>query len=145
MQEKPHAQGWRQHTWALAGALALGAPVLAMAAGPAAGATVTQPGAAAGSAYQLPSKALQAVVDAPRAPLLQLSPKRDLAAMLQLPALPDIAEVAQPELKLAGLRIHPKTFAASRFSFASKLWLLSVADGGERQIAGLPSPLSLAT
>ncbi|MBB3803000.1 dipeptidyl aminopeptidase/acylaminoacyl peptidase [Xanthomonas arboricola] len=145
MQEKPHAQGWRQHTWALAGALALSAPVLAMAAGPAAGATVTQPGAAAGSAYQLPSKALQAVVDAPRAPLLQLSPKRDLAAMLQLPALPDIAEVAQPELKLAGLRIHPKTFAASRFSFASKLWLLSVAGGGERQIAGLPSPLSLAT
>ncbi|MCL1529284.1 prolyl oligopeptidase family serine peptidase [Xanthomonas nasturtii] len=144
MQEKQHAQGWRQHTWALAGALALSAPVLAMAAGPAAGATVTQPGAAAGSAYQLPSKALQAVVDAPRAPLLQLSPKRDLAAMLQLPALPDIAEVAQPELKLAGVRIHPKTHAASRFSFASKLWLLAVADGSERQIAGLPSPLSLA-
>ncbi|OAX88361.1 aminoacyl peptidase [Xanthomonas nasturtii] len=144
MQEKQHAQGWRQHTWALAGALALSAPVLAMAAGPAAGATVTQPGAAAGSAYRLPSKALQAVVDAPRAPLLQLSPKRDLAAMLQLPALPDIAEVAQPELKLAGVRIHPKTHAASRFSFASKLWLLAVADGSERQIAGLPSPLSLA-
>ncbi|MEB2109599.1 prolyl oligopeptidase family serine peptidase [Xanthomonas campestris pv. campestris] len=94
--------------------------------------------------YQLPSKALQAVVDAPRAPLLQLSPRRDLAAMLQLPALPDIAEVAQPELKLAGVRIHPKTHAASRFSFASKLWLLSVADGSERQIAGLPAPLSLA-
>ncbi|MCL1533845.1 S9 family peptidase [Xanthomonas nasturtii] len=144
MQEKQHAQGWRQHTWALAGALALSAPVLAMAAGPAADATMTQPGAAAGSAYQLPSKALQAVVDAPRAPLLQLSPKRDLAAMLQLPALPDIAEVAQPELKLAGVRIHPKTHAASRFSFASKLWLLAVADGSERQIAGLPSPLSLA-
>lgn len=116
-----------------------------------AGAERPGPGAAGGpptslptTGYQLPSKALQAVVDAPRAPLLQLSPRRDLAAMLQLPALPDIAEVAQPELKLAGVRIHPKTHAASRFSFASKLWLLSVADGSERQIAGLPAPLSLA-
>ena len=118
------------------GWLALSVPALAQPAAP--------PTSLPTTGYQLPSKALQAVVDAPRAPLLQLSPRRDLAAMLQLPALPDIAEVAQPELKLAGVRIHPKTHAASRFSFASKLWLLSVADGSERQIAGLPAPLSLA-
>ncbi|WP_115576531.1 S9 family peptidase [Xanthomonas campestris] len=128
-------QGW-QRGWVVLGWLALSVPALAQPAAP--------PTSLPTTGYQLPSKALQAVVDAPRAPLLQLSPRRDLAAMLQLPALPDIAEVAQPELKLAGVRIHPKTHAASRFSFASKLWLLSVADGSERQIAGLPSPLSLA-
>ncbi|WP_372394139.1 prolyl oligopeptidase family serine peptidase [Xanthomonas sp. NCPPB 3582] len=118
----------------------LGLPSLACAAGVPAGQVAT-----AGTGYQVPSQPLQAVVDAPRAPLLQLSPQRDLAAMLQLPALPDIAEVAQPELKLAGVRIHPKTFASSRFSFAGKLWLQSIGDGRERQIAGLPTPLSLAT
>ncbi|MCW1976417.1 S9 family peptidase [Xanthomonas campestris] len=128
-------QGW-QRGWVVMGWLALSVPALAQPAAP--------PTSLPTTGYQLPSKALQAVVDAPRAPLLQLSPRRDLAAMLQLPALPDIAEVAQPELKLAGVRIHPKTHAASRFSFASKLWLLSVADGSERQIAGLPAPLSLA-
>lgn len=128
-------QGW-QRGWVVLGWLALSVPTLAQPAAP--------PTSLPTTGYQLPSKALQAVVDAPRAPLLQLSPRRDLAAMLQLPALPDIAEVAQPELKLAGVRIHPKTHAASRFSFASKLWLLSVADGSERQIAGLPAPLSLA-
>ncbi|WDJ05457.1 S9 family peptidase [Xanthomonas campestris] len=128
-------QGW-QRGWLVLGWLALSVPALAQPAAP--------PTSLPTTGYQLPSKALQAVVDAPRAPLLQLSPRRDLAAMLQLPALPDIAEVAQPELKLAGVRIHPKTHAASRFSFASKLWLLSVADGSERQIAGLPAPLSLA-
>ncbi|MDX6083308.1 prolyl oligopeptidase family serine peptidase [Xanthomonas campestris pv. incanae] len=128
-------QGW-QRGWMVLGWLALSVPALAQPAAP--------PTSLPTTGYQLPSKALQAVVDAPRAPLLQLSPRRDLAAMLQLPALPDIAEVAQPELKLAGVRIHPKTHAASRFSFASKLWLLSVADGSERQIAGLPAPLSLA-
>ncbi|NIK08245.1 dipeptidyl aminopeptidase/acylaminoacyl peptidase [Xanthomonas arboricola] len=142
MQATPDARhGRRQQRWALAGVLALSAPLAAAAVVAPAG----PPAAAASTGYQLPSKALQAVVDAPRAPLLHLSPKRDLGAMVQLPALPDIAEVAQPELKLAGLRIHPKTFASSRFSFADKLWLLSVADGSERQIAGLPSPLSLAT
>ncbi|MEA9748707.1 prolyl oligopeptidase family serine peptidase [Xanthomonas campestris pv. raphani] len=128
-------QGW-QRGWVVLGWLALSVPALAQPAAP--------PTSLPTTGYQLPSKALQAVVDAPRAPLLQLSPRRDLAAMLQLPALPDIAEVAQPELKLAGVRIHSKTHAASRFSFASKLWLLSVADGSERQIAGLPAPLSLA-
>lgn len=128
-------QGW-QRGWVVLGWLALSVPALAQPAAP--------PTSLPTTGYQLPSKALQAVVDAPRAPLVQLSPRRDLAAMLQLPALPDIAEVAQPELKLAGVRIHPKTHAASRFSFASKLWLLSVADGSERQIAGLPAPLSLA-
>ncbi|WP_426788683.1 S9 family peptidase [Xanthomonas campestris] len=128
-------QGW-QRGWVVLGWLALSVPALAQPA--------ALPTSLPTTGYQLPSKALQAVVDAPRAPLLQLSPRRDLAAMLQLPALPDIAEVAQPELKLAGVRIHPKTHAASRFSFASKLWLLSVADGSERQIAGLPAPLSLA-
>ena len=53
-----------------------------------------QKGAQQGEGYRLPSAALQAVVDAPRAPSLYLSPKRDLTALLQTPALPSIAQVA---------------------------------------------------
>src|SRR5690606_33272292 len=101
--------------------------------------------AAQGEGYLLPSAALQAVVDAPRAPSLYLSPKRDLTALLQTPALPSIAQVAAPELKLAGLRINPKTWSDSRFSFGNKLWLISTVDGVERQISGLPQPLSVAS
>jgi len=95
--------------------------------------------------YRLPPAALQAVADAPSPPRLMLSPQRDLAAMLQSPALPGINEVAQPELKLAGVRIHPRTRSHSEFSFASQLWLLRVADGQATQIDGLPSPLSLSS
>ncbi|WNH50897.1 alpha/beta hydrolase family protein [Stenotrophomonas oahuensis] len=95
--------------------------------------------------YQLPSARLQAVVDAPRAPTLSLSPRRDLAALLQTPSLAAIGYVAQPELKLAGVRIHPATRSASRFSFGNKLWLMNIADGKERQISGLPQPLSIAS
>ncbi|MER2176451.1 MAG: prolyl oligopeptidase family serine peptidase, partial [Stenotrophomonas maltophilia] len=138
------APQWR-HTLILGLAL-LAVPPLALAAAPAAR-TPAQAVAAQGDqgGYQLPSPALQAVVDAPRAPTLSLSPRRDLAALLQTPPLPSINDVAQPELKLAGLRINPATHSASRFSFADKLWLMSVADGKERQITGLPQPLSIAT
>jgi dipeptidyl aminopeptidase/acylaminoacyl peptidase len=88
--------------------------------------------------YQLPPAPLQAIVDAPRAPLLNLSPKRNLAVMVAQPALPGIAEVAQPELKLAGLRVNPRTYAASRFSFGTDLTLLDIDTRKEMKIAGLP-------
>lgn len=96
------------------------------------------------SGYQLPPAALQAVVDAPRAPSMHLSPHRDWAALVQTPALPGIREVAQPELKLAGLRINPRSYSASRFSFGTDLWLLNVASQKEVRIKGLPAPLRLA-
>ncbi len=118
---------------------------LALAATPSAKAPQPVAAAKVAQGYQLPSAALQAVVDAPRAPSLSLSPRRDLAAMLQSPPLPSIETVAQPELKLAGVRINPATHSASRFSFVDKLWLMTIADGKERQITGLPQPLSIAS
>ena len=88
--------------------------------------------------YSLPPAPLQAIVDAPRAPMLSLGPKRNLAVMVAQPALPGIAEVAQPELKLAGLRVNPRTYAASRFSFGTGLTLLDIDTQKESGIAGLP-------
>ncbi|PWF46143.1 alpha/beta hydrolase family protein [Massilia glaciei] len=94
--------------------------------------------------YQLPPAPLQAVVDAPRAPGVGLSPRRDLATMVDSPALPGIAEVAQPELKLAGLRINPRTYSPSRFSFGSGLALLDIGTGKRMAVSGLPQTLRLA-
>ncbi|MDL2358289.1 MAG: prolyl oligopeptidase family serine peptidase [Pseudomonadota bacterium] len=94
--------------------------------------------------YQLPPAPLQAIVDAPRAPGLGLSPKRNLVTMVATPALPSIVEVAQPELKLAGLRINPRTYSPSRFSFGTDLSLLDVATQAELKLHGLPRQLRLA-
>lgn len=99
---------------------------------------------AAGMGYQLPPAPLQALVDAPRPPQLLLSPKRDLAAMIQIPALPSIATVAQPELKLAGRRINPLTYSQSRFTFASDFWLVDIASRKKITIDGMPENLRLA-
>lgn len=94
--------------------------------------------------YQLPPAPLQAIVDAPRAPALSLSPKRNLAAMIATPELPTIVEVAQPELKLAGLRLNPRTYSPSRFSFGTGLTLLDIQTQAEMNVTGLPTPLRLA-
>jgi dipeptidyl aminopeptidase/acylaminoacyl peptidase len=101
--------------------------------------------AAPADGYRLPPAPLQALVDAPRPPQLSISPHRDLLALIQTPALPGIDLVAQPELKLAGLRINPRTYAQSRFSFGTDLWLLDIASGKEQRLQGLPAPLSIAT
>jgi len=95
--------------------------------------------------YALPPAALQAIVDAPRAPQLAISPHRDLLSLTQSPSLPGIDVVAQPELKLAGLRINPRSYSQSRFSFGQDFWLLDIASGKEIRISGLPQPLSLAS
>jgi dipeptidyl aminopeptidase/acylaminoacyl peptidase len=106
-----------------------------------------QPAAAAQPAngYREPVAELKAIVDAPRPPQVSLSPRRDLIALQQIPPLPSIALVAQPELKLAGLRLNPRSYSPSRFSFVTDLWLMEVATGKELRIEGLPSPLSLAS
>ncbi|WP_425493915.1 prolyl oligopeptidase family serine peptidase [Lysobacter gummosus] len=131
--------------------LSLLAPALALALlTPDASARTAKPAAAPApqamaDGYQLPPKPLQAIVDAPRPPTMFLSPRRDTVAMVQTPSLPGIAVVAQPELKLAGLRIHPRVHAQSRFSFGAGLSLLDVESGKRLEIESLPSPLSLAT
>ena len=102
-------------------------------------AQATEPG------YRLPPAALQALVDAPSAPTPSLSPRRDLLALAQTPSLPGIDVVAQPELKLAGLRINPRSYSQSRFSFGTGLWLQDVASGQEHPLSGLPEPLSIAS
>ena len=89
-------------------------------------------------AYKMPPPELQAIVDAPRGPNFKLGPQRKTALLIAMPGLPGISEVAQPELKLAGLRINPRTRAASQFEFGVNLTLLDVASGKSRVVEGLP-------
>ena len=53
--------------------------------------------------------------------------------------LPSIEELAQPELRIGGLRINPRTNGSSRASFSKSLTLKSIESGEEYSIAGLPA------
>ncbi|WP_434627073.1 alpha/beta hydrolase family protein [Chromobacterium sp. CV08] len=108
-------------------------------------AVLLAPGAAgAADGYQTPPPELAALVNAPRTPLQSLNPQRDTILQTSRPGLPGIADVSQPELRLAGLRINPGMRAASRFDFGNGLTLLDIASGKSRAVAGLPESPRIA-
>src|SRR6056297_839064 len=91
------------------------------------------------TSYQTPPPELAALVDAPPTPRVSLSPDRDQMLLMSRPSLPSIAELAEPELGLAGARINPRTNGPSRASSYNGLSLQPVeANAAERPVAGLP-------
>jgi dipeptidyl aminopeptidase/acylaminoacyl peptidase len=94
--------------------------------------------------YQLPPKAIIDLVDTKPTPEVQLSPLAAQKAkrwMLieYVSGLPSIADLAQPELRLAGLRFNPRTDGPSRGRYITSLSLQALPDGAETHIAGLPA------
>jgi dipeptidyl aminopeptidase/acylaminoacyl peptidase len=88
--------------------------------------------------YRTPPQVLVDIVDAPPTPWTRLDPSREWLLLLELPSLPPIAELAERELRLGGLRIRPQTHAPSRTGYFSGLDLVRISDLAERRIAGLP-------
>src|SRR5271170_5999478 len=93
--------------------------------------------------YQKPPKAIVDIVDALPTPGVELSPAGGAAGkrwMLieHFSGLPTIAELAQPELRLAGLRFNPKTDGPSRGRYDTSLELQALPDGKPVAVSGLP-------
>jgi len=59
--------------------------------------------------YKLPPKDVVKILDTPLRPRVVLSPQKDAMAMISWDYYPPIRFLAQPYIKLAGLRINPKT------------------------------------
>jgi dipeptidyl aminopeptidase/acylaminoacyl peptidase len=88
--------------------------------------------------YQLPPDRLVKFVDAAPTPAVSISPDGSWMIIMERPGLPSIAEIARPELRLAGLRINPRTNGPSRGSHITGLKLLSLEDNLEYEVSGLP-------
>ena len=101
--------------------------------------------------YQLPPEVIVKLADAPPTPTIALSPEhgKDARMLLvrQSDALPTIADLAEPELRLAGLRFNPQTNAPSRTRYFTSLSLQPVPMPGAEAapkavaISGLPAKL----
>jgi dipeptidyl aminopeptidase/acylaminoacyl peptidase len=94
--------------------------------------------------YQLPPKAIVDIVDALPTPGIEISPAGGAAGkrwMLieHFSGLPTIADLAQPELRLAGLRFNPKTDGPSRGRYDTSLELQALPNGKAIAISGLPA------
>jgi dipeptidyl aminopeptidase/acylaminoacyl peptidase len=93
--------------------------------------------------YQVPPKGIVDLVDVTPTPSVTLSPAGKPGAtrwllIQQISGLPPISDLAQPELRLAGLRFNPKTNGPSRGRYSTGLSLQSLPDGKEIPITGLP-------
>ena len=95
--------------------------------------------------YRMPDPALTALVDAPATPVVSVSPDRTRLALLTVPNPQSIAHLSQPELRLAGMRINPRTNGPSRDRYYTGLTIQTLADGDETQVTGLPEAVRIGS
>ncbi|HUO17928.1 MAG TPA: prolyl oligopeptidase family serine peptidase [Verrucomicrobiae bacterium] len=93
--------------------------------------------------YQEPPKAIVELVDTRPTPMVDVSPKdRDGTQWLlmeEISGLPPISELAEPELRMAGLRFNPRTNGPSRGRYITALRVKALPDGDEKTISGVPA------
>lgn len=88
--------------------------------------------------YQMPAKPLADLVDAPAFPLPVVAPDSQRMLLAEPPPLLTIADLAEPELKLAGIRFNPRTHDQPRATYFKKLTFVTLADGAKTEVTGLP-------
>jgi dipeptidyl aminopeptidase/acylaminoacyl peptidase len=89
--------------------------------------------------YRTPPPVLVKLATAPQPPRAIPSPDGDWALLVELPSLLPIADVAQPELKLGGLRFNPENHDQSREPYATSLTLARLSRPESRAVSGLPA------
>lgn len=94
--------------------------------------------ASAQTAYQKPPQAVADILNAPPIPSVSVSPTRDYLAIVESARYPSIAEVAEPMLRLAGLRINPQTNGPARAPRVVGIVFRKI-DGGEPVAVKIPA------
>ena len=74
------------------------------------------------------------ILNAPVTPSTSVSPAKDKIALLEPLRYPPVSELAEPMLRLAGLRINPRTTAQHRQLYFVKVTLKNIADGKEMPV-----------
>ena len=100
---------------------------------------VAQPPAPIETGYQLPPKAIVDVLDAPPPPTVVMSPALNVMALLDRAGMPRIADLAEPMLRLAGVRVNPKTNAPHSPALIQGITFKRLADGAETKVVLPPN------
>jgi hypothetical protein len=94
--------------------------------------------AAAQDRYLDPPEPIARILDQPLTPVATMSPGAQWLLLLNRPSLPPIAEVAAPDLRLAGVRLDPTTNGSSRGSAYTGYVLRAVNGDVERSVQTPP-------
>ena len=97
------------------------------------------------SGYLLPPKVIVDILDAPPPPTVELSPARDVVALLERASMPTIAELVATDAAAGGPAHQsedqrPASVGRRRVSAISQSHDEGVADGSERKVTLPPSP-----
>jgi dipeptidyl aminopeptidase/acylaminoacyl peptidase len=84
--------------------------------------------------YLTPPKAMVDILDAEPLPTVLVSPGRDTLALMSRRSLPSIEEVSQPMLRLAGLRINPRTNGQHNPGGGTGITLRTITTGAETKV-----------
>ncbi len=102
------------------------------------------PAPQAEAAYRLPPPEIVRILDAPPTPRVVVSPRGGLLLLVDYEAMPTIAELSRPLLRIAGLRITPDVSGRQMLTFNTGLTLKPVPDGPARPVA-LPAGIRFGT
>jgi len=94
--------------------------------------------------YKLPPAEIVSILDAPPIPAAVVSPKGDVVVLVRRSSMPPISELAQPMLRLAGVRVNPATGGPHRTAGVTGFTVKKIAGGGETTI-DVPGARSLET
>ena len=81
--------------------------------------------------YKKPPKKIMDILNAPATPITLVSPTKDKIALLSPVRYPPISDLAEPMLRLAGLRINPKTNSRHRQRYYVDFKIKNISDGKE--------------
>ncbi len=91
--------------------------------------------------YQTPPKEIYDLVMAKPTPGVTFDSKGQHMLILERSDMPSVEDLAQPELRIAGLRINPINFGPSRGSYITDIIIKEVTTGKEFRLTGLPANL----
>src|SRR5579859_1201961 len=91
--------------------------------------------------YQQPPKDIADLLLAPPTPAVSVDRKGEWLLLSSRSSYPPVEELAQPELRIAGIRFNPDNYALSRQNFVNGFALKNLHTGKDYPIQGLPTPL----
>jgi len=94
--------------------------------------------------YQQPSQEILELVNAPLAPRVRMTDNGKYMLLLYRDAYKSIAELSEPEMRLAGLRINPVTNIGSRTNYYNNIMVKAPSAKDAQQVKGLPDNPRLA-
>lgn len=89
--------------------------------------------------FRTPPEEIRKLVDAPLPPSVLVDPAGSRLVLLDLPGYKTLQELAEPELRLAGLRINPRNHNRARVNVTTGISVQEIASGKRVAVEGLPA------